>query len=57
MEAEPDQVRVEPAISALMALGYSRAEAEGAVRNVLKAGDGAELDVESLVREALAGLS
>ncbi len=57
VEAEPDRVRVEPAISALMALGYSRAEAEAAVRNVLKAGDGAELDVEGLVREALAGLS
>ncbi|NIN71853.1 MAG: Holliday junction branch migration protein RuvA [Gemmatimonadetes bacterium] len=57
VEAEPDRARVEPAISALMALGYSRAEAEGAVRNVLKAGDGADLDVEGLVREALAGLS
>jgi Holliday junction DNA helicase RuvA len=55
--AEPEVGRVEPAISALMALGYSRAEAESAVRDVLKARDGAEHDVESLVREALAGLS
>ena len=57
VEAEPDGALVEPALSALMALGYSRAEAEGAVRGVLAARDGAEHDVESLVREALAGLS
>lgn len=57
VEAEPDGVLVEPALSALMALGYSRAEAEGAVRSVLGSRDGSEHDVESLVREALAGLS
>ena len=57
MEAAPDGALVEPALSALMALGYSQAEADGAVRRVLAARDGAEYDVESLVREALAGLS
>jgi Holliday junction DNA helicase RuvA len=55
--AEPEVALVEPAVSALVALGYSRAEAEGAVRNVLRGRDGVEHDVESLVREALAGLS
>jgi Holliday junction DNA helicase RuvA len=55
-EAEPEAALVESVVSALMALGYSRIEAEGAVRNVLRDGDGAERDVESLVREALAGM-
>ncbi len=56
-QVEPEAAVVEPAVSALMALGYSRAEADGAVRGVLKSRDGGEHDVESLVREALAGLS
>jgi Holliday junction DNA helicase RuvA len=57
VEAEPEVALVEPAVSALMALGYSRSEAEGAVRNVLRDRDGAEHEVETLVREALAVLS
>jgi len=44
-------------VAALVALGYSRGEAEGAVRNVLRNRDGAELGLESVVREALAALS
>lgn len=47
---------VESAVSALLSLGYSRGEAESAVRVVLKSRDGAALQVETLVREALAGL-
>ncbi|NIR42667.1 MAG: hypothetical protein GWN99_08175, partial [Gemmatimonadetes bacterium] len=35
----------------------SRTEAEGAIRRVLKSRDGAEHDVEGLIREALALLS
>lgn len=54
---EPESAAVESAVGALVALGYSRSEAEGAVRGVLKGADGAEPEVESLVREALAGLS
>ncbi|NIR45159.1 MAG: Holliday junction branch migration protein RuvA [Gemmatimonadetes bacterium] len=54
---EPESAAAEAAINALVALGYSRSEAEAAVRGVLKGADGAERDVESLVREALAGLS
>lgn len=56
-EVEPESALVESAVGALVALGYSRAEAEGAVRKALKDRDGAESDVENLVREALAGLS
>lgn len=53
---EPETALVESSVSALMSLGYSRVEAEGAVRGVLKDRDGAGRDVESLVREALAVL-
>jgi Holliday junction DNA helicase RuvA len=56
VEAEPEGALVENAVSALTALGYSRGEAESAVRDVLRKRDGTEHDVESLVREALAGL-
>ena len=55
--AEPESAQVDSAVSALAALGYSRVEAEGAIRNVLRKTGGAEFDVESLVREALAGMS
>lgn len=55
--AEPDVALVEPAVSALLALGYTRAEAETAVRNVLRDRGGSGRDVESVVREALAGMS
>ncbi len=48
---------LEAAVSALMALGYSRGESEGAVRRVLTRRDGNGLGVENLVREALAGMS
>ncbi|UCC47573.1 MAG: Holliday junction branch migration protein RuvA [Gemmatimonadota bacterium] len=54
---EPESALVESAVAALVALGYSRGEAEGAVRNVLRNRDGAELGLESVVREALAVLS
>ena len=57
VEAEPEAALMEPAVSALVALGYSRTEAEGAVRNVFKGREAVERDVESLVREALARLS
>lgn len=53
---EPAGALVEAAVSALVALGYPRGDAEGAVRNVLKNRDGRELEVEGLVREALAAL-
>lgn len=55
--AEPEGTLVESAVSALMTLGYSRVEAEGAVRDVLKDRDGREQELEDLVKEALAGLS
>ncbi len=54
---EPESALVESAVAALVALGYSRGEAEGAVRNVLRNRDGAEQGLESVVREALAALS
>lgn len=54
---EPESALVESAVAALVALGYSRGEAEGAVRNVLRNRDGAALGLESVVREALAVLS
>ncbi len=53
----PGGATLESAVAALLALGYSRAQAETAVRNVLKDRDGAEGDVENVVREALAVLS
>ncbi len=54
---EPEAALVESAVSALLALGYSRAQAESAVRVVLRNRDGAQLEVEALVREALAAMS
>ncbi len=56
-EVEPESAVVESSVSALVALGYSRSDAEGAIRSALKRGDGAERSVESLVREALGELS
>lgn len=53
----PEGALQEAAISALMALGYSRGESEGAVRRVVTKRDGNGLGVENLVREALAGMS
>lgn len=50
---EPEGVPVESAVSALVALGYSRGEAEGAIRQVLRSRDGGGTEVASLVREAL----
>ena len=47
---------VDSGISALVGLGYTRAEADAAIRRVLKKRNGAEMDVESLVRESLAEL-
>ncbi len=55
--AEPESAQVDSAVSALAALGYSRVEAESAIRKVLRKSGEAEFDVESLVREALAGMS
>ncbi len=55
--AEPESALLDSAISALLALGYARAEAESAVRRVLRGGDGAEQAVEGLVKQALAELS
>jgi Holliday junction DNA helicase RuvA len=57
VEAEPEGATVESVVAALMALGYTRAEAEAAARNVLRGRDGDGGDVEALVRDALAGLS
>lgn len=53
---EPGGPQVESAVSALVALGYSRGEAEGAVRQVLRGRDGAGTEVASLVREALGAI-
>lgn len=47
---------VESTVAALLALGYSRLEAEAAIRDILKGLDGSGHDVESLVRRALAEL-
>ncbi|UCF20987.1 MAG: Holliday junction branch migration protein RuvA [Gemmatimonadota bacterium] len=54
--AAPETGLLESAVGALQALGYSRAEAEAAVRSALRDRDAADRDVESLVREALAGI-
>jgi Holliday junction DNA helicase RuvA len=54
---EPESAIVEAAVSALVALGFSRTEGESAVRNALRGRDDGARDVESLVREALASLS
>jgi Holliday junction DNA helicase RuvA len=56
VDAEPESGPVESTVAALMALGYSRVEAEAAVRGALKDRDGSGHDVESLVRLALAEL-
>lgn len=56
-EIEPEAAIVESAVSALVALGYSRTESEGAVRSALKGSDGGDRQLESLVREALAELT
>lgn len=55
--AEPAVAGVDSVVSALTALGYGRAEAESAVRSVMRNRDGSDADVEKLVREALAELS
>ncbi len=55
--AEPESALVDSAVSALLALGYARAEAESAVRRVLRDRDGTEHAVESLVKDALTVLS
>ena len=54
--SEPESGLIESTVGALMALGYSRVEAEAAIRSALKDRDGADHDVESLVRQALAEL-
>jgi Holliday junction DNA helicase RuvA len=54
--SEPESGLIESTVGALMALGYSRVEAEAAIRSALKDRDEADHDVESLVRQALAGL-
>ncbi len=56
VEVKPEAGLVESTVTALMALGYSRVEAENAVRVAMRDGDGRDRDVEGLVREALAGL-
>ncbi len=56
VDVEPETDLVESTVAALMALGYSRVEAEAAVRGALKDRDGSGRDVESLVRQALAEL-
>jgi Holliday junction DNA helicase RuvA len=56
VETKPEAALVDSAVSALMALGYGRADAEGAVRSVLKNRGPGEHDVGSVVREALAGM-
>lgn len=55
--ARPRGARGEAAVEALIALGYSRTDAQSAVRRVLQEGDGKGMDVEVLVKRALAGLS
>jgi len=54
--SEPESDLIESTVGALMALGYSRVEAEAAIRSAMKDRDGADHDVESLVRQALAEL-
>lgn len=52
-QVEPEGALVESAVSALVALGYSRGEAEGAVRQAIRGHDGGGTEVATLVREAL----
>lgn len=56
VDSEPESGLLESTVAALMALGYSRVEAETAVRGALKDRDGSDEGVESLVRQALAEL-
>lgn len=53
---EPAGALVESAVSALMALGYPRGEAEAAVRQAIRGRDGGETEVATLVREALGAI-
>ena len=56
VDVEPEADLFVSTVAALMALGYSRVEAEAAIRGALKDRDGSGQDVESLVRQALAEL-
>lgn len=56
VEVQAESGLVESTVAALLALGYSRVEAEAAVRGIMKGLDGTGHDVESLVRRALAEL-
>lgn len=56
VEVRGESGLVESTVAALLALGYSRVQAEAAIRDILKGMDGSGHDVESLVRRALAEL-
>jgi Holliday junction DNA helicase RuvA len=51
----PEAVKTRDAVLALVALGYKRGEAEALIRQTLSGLDVTALDVETLIRKALAG--
>lgn len=52
---DPSAVKARDAVLALVALGYKRGEAEALIRKALAGTDITELDVETVIRKALAG--
>jgi len=52
---DPGSIKTRDAVLALIALGYKRGEAEALIRKVLSGADAGALDVEAVIRKALAG--
>ncbi len=52
---DPGAIKTRDAVLALIALGYKRGEAEVLIRKALSGADGGAMDVEAVIRKALAG--
>lgn len=52
---DPDSIKMRDAVLALIALGYKRSEAEALIRRVLSGSESGTMNVESVIRKALAG--
>lgn len=55
LPTDPSAIKTRDAVLALVALGYKRGEAEALIRKALAGTDVATLDVETVIRKALAG--
>ena len=53
--ADPESLKIRDAVLALVSLGYKRGEAESLIRKATADADVAALDVEAIIRKALAG--